>query len=142
MNQAVIFLFLAVLFHSCDPRSQSEKSSPTDQSIKSGAFQIPGEDVDMDLEKVKKGKVLIAYNDCYQCHRMDNPAKGPSFSAIAKRYPIQKQYIELLGRKIISGGSGTWGYPVMGAHPKLSEEEAQAMVWYILSLESYIMNNR
>jgi cytochrome c len=89
----------------------------------------------LDTVLAQKGKVQIAYSDCYQCHREESKAKGPSFSDIAKRYPLQKAYIELLSRKIILGGSGTWGYPVMSAHPKLSEAEAKLMVQYILSLD-------
>ncbi len=98
-------------------------------------YIIEGENEPLDTLLAQKGKVLIAYSDCYQCHREENRAKGPSFSAIAKRYPLQKSYIELLSRKIISGGSGTWGYPVMSAHPKLSETEARSMATYILSMD-------
>lgn len=98
-------------------------------------YVVQGENEPVDTLLAQKGKVFIAYSDCYQCHREENRAKGPSFSDIAKRYPFQKAFIELLSRKIILGGSGTWGYPVMSAHPRLSEAEAQSMVTYILSLD-------
>ena len=96
---------------------------------------IHGEDELIDAAIIKKGEVLVAYSDCYQCHKEESKAKGPSFSSIAQRYPMQQTYIELLARKIISGGSGTWGYPVMSPHPKLSEEDAKTMVAFILSLD-------
>lgn len=136
MKKNLLVLLFALCFHACQPNVPSKEKLDSKLNSTSEPFIIPGEDDDPDPEKIKKGKVLIAYNDCYQCHREDTRAKGPSFLEIAKRYPIQKPYIELLARKIISGGSGTWGYPVMSPHPKLSEEKAQAMVWYIFSLDA------
>lgn len=89
----------------------------------------------MDSALIKKGEVLIAYSDCYHCHKEESKAKGPSFADIAKRYPMQQAYIELLARKIISGGSGSWGYPIMNTHPKIAVQDAETMVVYILSLD-------
>lgn len=98
-------------------------------------FIVPGGDEAVDSSLVNKGEVLVAYSDCYQCHKEESKAKGPSFSDIAKRYPVQEVYLDLLARKIISGGSGTWGYPVMSAHPKINPEDAKAMAAFVLSLE-------
>ncbi|RPA69678.1 cytochrome C [Cyclobacteriaceae bacterium YHN15] len=96
---------------------------------------IPGKDDSLDVELVKSGEVLIAYSDCYDCHRKENRSKGPAFQDIAKRYPIQEVYINHLARKIIHGSTGAWGYPVMDPHPKISMEEAQIMASFILSLK-------
>lgn len=126
-------LILNFLFFSCSPQNLEEKSAPLEK--KKEFFVVPGEDEAIDPELIKKGEVLVAYSDCYQCHKEESKAKGPSFSDIAKRYPIQQVYIDLLARKVISGGSGTWGYPVMSSHPNLSMEDAQMMVTYVLSLE-------
>jgi cytochrome c len=82
-----------------------------------------------------KGKVLIAYSDCYICHKEDQKSVGPAFKDIAKRYPVNKVYIEMLAQKVIIGGSRSWGYPVMSSHPNLSLEDAKMMVTYILSLK-------
>ncbi|MCW3112191.1 MAG: cytochrome, partial [Segetibacter sp.] len=60
---------------------------------------------------------------------------GPAFKDIAKRYPVNKIYIEMLAQKVIRGGSGSWGYAVMDPHPKLSLEDAKTMVSYILSFK-------
>ncbi len=133
-RQVLASLFLII--SACTP-SKTEQNGDSDEFVKKkDVYAISGENEPLDTILVQKGKVLIAYNDCYQCHREDTRAKGPSFLDIAKRYPIQKPYIELLARKIISGGSGSWGYPVMSPHTKLSEEDAQAMVWYIFSLDA------
>lgn len=125
-------LLLGLLI-SCNPKSSDLESSI--QSKPEEFFIIPGEDEFIDPETIKKGQVLVAYSDCYHCHKEESKAKGPSFTDIARRYPIQQTYVDLLAQKIILGGSGTWGYPVMGAHPKLLEEDAKMMVAYILSLE-------
>ena len=97
--------------------------------------QIPGTDDSIPAGIAEKGKVLIAYSDCYTCHKEDKRSVGPAFKDIAKRYPVNKVYIEMLAHKVILGGSRSWGYPVMDPHPKLSFEDSKMMVTYILSLE-------
>nr|MBI1229810.1 cytochrome C [Cytophagales bacterium] len=94
---------------------------------------IAGEDEEVAEDQVKLGEVLIAYSDCYDCHTLESRAKGPSFLDISKRYPIRQVYIDLLARKVISGGTGSWGYPVMSPHPTVSFEDAQTMVTFILA---------
>ena len=96
---------------------------------------IPGNNDSIPEELAQRGKVLIAYSDCYTCHKTDSRAKGPAFEDIAARYPIQKGYIDMLAHRIIAGGSGAWGTPVMLPHPTLSHEDAKVMVSYILSLK-------
>ncbi|WP_425635974.1 c-type cytochrome [Algoriphagus yeomjeoni] len=96
---------------------------------------IEGVDEVLDPELVKRGKVLISYSDCAECHKPDMRAKGPAFQDIAQRYPTSQVYINLLARKVISGGTGSWGSPVMAAHPELTMDDAIAMVSYVLSLE-------
>lgn len=134
MKPGLILTFLSLLFllPFCSPKDEQVIES---SEKKKEFFVVPGEDESIDPEIIKKGEVLVAYSDCYQCHKEESKAKGPSFSDIARRYPMQQAYIDLLARKIISGGSGTWGYPVMGAHPKLSEQDAKMIMAYILSLE-------
>ncbi len=128
------FFFLALSF-SCSQEKATEQEVVISEEKSDEFYVVPGEDEAIDPELIKKGKVLISYSDCDDCHREDTRAKGPSFTDIAKRYPIRQVYIDLLARKVISGGSGVWGYPVMGAHPKLSMDDAKAMVAFILTLE-------
>lgn len=96
---------------------------------------IPGENDTIPEELAQRGKVLIAYSDCYTCHKTDSRAKGPAFEDIAARYPVQAAYVDMLAHRIIAGGSGAWGSPVMLPHPNLSHEKAKTMVYYILSLK-------
>ncbi len=129
-------LILLTVFCSCASKEVEEKSGLDLSGKKEEFFVVQGEDELLDSSLIKKGEVLVAYSDCYQCHREESKAKGPSFQDIARRYPMQQAYIDLLARKVIQGGSGTWGYPVMSSHPKLQLKDAQAMVAFVLSLEN------
>ena len=126
-----IFL-TGVCFFACknEPEQKETARKPVDY-IK----RIPGVDDSIPPELIKKGEVLISYSDCYTCHKKDQKLVGPAFIDIAKRYPANKGYIELLALKIIYGGSRSWGYPAMAPHPNLPLEDAKVMATYILSLE-------
>ena len=95
---------------------------------------IPGPSDPVPAETAGKGEVLIGYSDCYTCHKEDKRSVGPAFADIAKRYPVNKAYIGYLAKKIIKGGSGSWGNAVMTPHPDLSTDDTKIMVSYILSL--------
>lgn len=130
------FVVFCLLLMACgkvnDPGLVQENGTPIKDYIK----PIPGDDEVLDKSLIKKGEVLIAYSDCYDCHKEDSRAKGPAFQDIAKRYPANQIYIDHLARKINSGGSGAWGYPVMSPHPQIKKEDAKAMATFILSLRS------
>lgn len=96
--------------------------------------KIYGKSDSIPAVEARRGEVLIAYSDCRQCHTKSKRAKGPAFEDIAEKYPASKAFIDMLAQKIISGGFGTWGKPVMDPHPHLSQEDAVLMVKYILSL--------
>ncbi len=115
----------------CDTETKQENTRKKKDYIK----QIPGKNDSIPANIAERGEVLIAYSDCYTCHKKYEKAAGPAFKDIAKRYPVNKGYIELLAHKVILGGSGSWGYPVMTPHPNLSLEDAKMMVTYILSLK-------
>lgn len=127
-------LFLVLVF-SCQGKEPSKENIiPPKVGMRDYIKPIPGENEVFDTEIIRKGEVLIAYSDCYDCHKEESRAKGPAFQDIAKRYPANKIYIGHLARKIISGGTGAWGYPVMNPHPQIEKEDAKAMATFILSL--------
>lgn len=133
MNRNFICLILA--FAACTQKTVQESIDTSTQKEKEYIRAIDGDDEELDPEVIKRGEVLISYSDCAECHKTDKRAKGPALLDIAKRYPTKKVYIELLARRVISGGTGSWGSPVMLPHPNLKQEDAKAMVSYILSLE-------
>ncbi len=81
------------------------------------------------------GELLIAKSDCIGCHHKENKIIGPSYQAIAEKYPSNEENIALLAGKIISGGKGVWGTVPMTPHAKITESDAKEMVTYILSLK-------
>ena len=81
------------------------------------------------------GKTLIDGSDCLACHQVHTASAGPSYLEVAQKYgkASDKEVTEIASR-IIKGGSGIWGETQMSAHPQHSQEEAEDMVRYILSL--------
>lgn len=81
------------------------------------------------------GELLIAKSDCIGCHHKENKIIGPSYQAIADKYPSTEENVALLADKIINGGKGVWGPVAMTPHAKITEDDAKQMVTYILSLK-------
>jgi cytochrome c len=125
------FLFAIFYLLGCNHKPEQKITRKTVDYIK----PIPGINDSIPAKVAEKGKVLIAYSDCSICHKEDKKLVGPAFSDIAKRYPVNKIYIDMLAHKVIIGGGGSWGSPAMDPHPKLSFEDAKMMVTYILSLK-------
>jgi cytochrome c len=82
-----------------------------------------------------KGLALIAGSDCLTCHKVAEKNIGPAYQDVAAKYENTDDNVEMLAGKIIKGGSGNWGAIPMTAHANLSEEDAEAMVKYILLLK-------
>lgn len=83
----------------------------------------------------KDGKALIEASDCRTCHKDDAKLIGPSYADVAKKYEASDANIKMLVSKIVKGGQGVWGEIPMVGHPAISEEDAIAMVKYILSMK-------
>lgn len=81
-----------------------------------------------------KGRTLIDGSDCFSCHRIDVRSIGPSYLEVAQKYPNTPQNKTLLASRIVKGSVGIWGEHAMSAHPDFSQEEAELMVDYIMSL--------
>lgn len=84
---------------------------------------------------VQEGRNLVSQSDCLGCHKEDAKLVGPSYLEIANYYEASEANIKMLSEKIMKGGQGAWGSVPMAPHPTVSEQEAQKMVRYILSLK-------
>ncbi len=93
----------------------------------------PANDVTSDPAFIA-GRDLVAKSDCITCHKIDETATGPAYRKVAEKYPNTPENVAMLAEKVIKGGSGNWGSVPMLAHPNLSNEDATAMVKYILML--------
>ncbi|MBN7811541.1 PQQ-dependent sugar dehydrogenase [Algoriphagus sp. H41] len=81
------------------------------------------------------GKNLIEASDCKSCHQYSEKSIGPSYQAVAEKYPNTEANTKYLIDKIINGGAGVWGEHGMAAHPSLPEADVRRMVDYILSMD-------
>ena len=86
------------------------------------------------LAALNIGKNLIESSDCKACHQFNQTSIGPSYEAVANKYPKTEANISMLVGKVINGGSGVWGEHAMSAHPQLSPADAKRMVNFILSM--------
>jgi cytochrome c len=83
---------------------------------------------------IATGKRLIEGSDCLSCHQLNKKSIGPAYVDVAKKYHGDSTVIARLVRKIREGGSGVWGKASMAAHPNLTDEQAHAMLAYIMRL--------
>ncbi len=124
MKKAIIICSIIAVIISCNS-SDSEKNT-TDTSKEITATEDP---------EVAKGLDLVAKSDCFTCHKIVEPFTGPSYEAVAAKYPDNEQVIDSVSKKIITGGAGNWGTIPMTPHPDISEADAKTMIKYILSLK-------
>jgi len=78
---------------------------------------------------------LVGKSDCLTCHKVNDKLIGPSYKEVAAKYEPTEENISMLASKIIKGGKGVWGEVPMTPHPQVSEEDAKAMVKYVLLLK-------
>ena len=85
----------------------------------------------------QKGFDLVTSSKCSTCHLLEGRLTGPSFREIANKYgPATERTVADLSMKIIKGGMGNWGEIYMTPHPQVTEEDAKAMVRYVLLLKN------
>lgn len=76
---------------------------------------------------------LMTQKRCDACHDATAARIGPPYAAIALRHRADKENIvDVLARKIIWGGGGSWGVVPMVPNDTVSLEDARAMVKWIL----------
>ena len=122
MKKIAISFFIFVLLSACSSGS-SEKDKKDEADITK----------DPDYQK---GLALVTQNKCFTCHNIDDPLTGPPYREVAKKYAgASDAMITQLAQKIIKGGNGGWGEVFMTPHPAVSEEDAKAMVRYVLLLK-------
>ena len=80
------------------------------------------------------GMAAVNASDCIRCHGVDRRYVGPAFKRVAARYQGRPDAVEYLAGKIRNGGAGEWGRAIMPRHPQLSEEQAQQMAQWVMSL--------
>lgn len=98
-------------------------------------FDTPKMEKESGGDELPAGAHLIERSDCKSCHNEQVKTVGPAYISIARKYNDSDETIAILAGKVIKGGNGIWGEPMMTPHPALEEAHAQEMVKYILSLD-------
>nr|MBL8456263.1 c-type cytochrome [Zoogloeaceae bacterium] len=79
-------------------------------------------------------EALAKKKNCMACHQVDKKVVGPSYKEVSEKYKGQADAPAMLVEKVIKGGTGVWGKVPMPPNPAVSEDEAKALVGWILSL--------
>lgn len=82
---------------------------------------------------VQADEALAKSKNCMTCHQVDKKVVGPAYKEVAKKYAAKDE--AMLAEKVIKGGKGSWGAVPMPPNPKVTPEEAQKLVKWILSLK-------
>ena len=70
---------------------------------------------------------------CLTCHGVDKRIVGPAFNDVAARYKGQEGIEAKLLEKLRRGGGGVWGPIAMPPNPDLAEEDARALIRWVLA---------
>jgi cytochrome c len=132
MKKTILVMGIVAAMISCG--SNDEKAAGTTDGGNTTTPDNAAADVSQHPD-YKKGLALIGQSDCLTCHKVSEKVIGPSYQEVAQRYAGQAGIEDSLAGKIIQGGAGNWGQIPMTPHPNLSQEDAVAMVKYILLLK-------
>ncbi|HEV8284998.1 MAG TPA: c-type cytochrome [Chitinophagaceae bacterium] len=103
----------------------------------SSSKKVAANDLEINLtDEDKNGIGLIEKGDCFTCHSINDKLIGPSFTLISKKYRATESNLEMLSKKIMTGGSGHWGKIPMTPHSSVSKDEAESIVKYIFTLKN------
>jgi cytochrome c551/c552 len=79
---------------------------------------------------------LLAARRCNACHDAKAALIGPPYVAIAARHRGSgDEAVEVLARKILLGGGGSWGLVPMVPNEHVTLAEARAMARWILEVQ-------
>ncbi len=80
-------------------------------------------------------QALATAKGCMACHDVGAKKVGPSYKEVAKKYAGQKDAETKLVKKVLEGGSGTWGAVPMPANKAMgvTEADAKKLVAWVLS---------
>ena len=122
----LIIFSTALLFTGCGNNADT-KGSATDSTAAKTEEKDP---------RVAAGLELVTKSDCFTCHKLTEYSIGPDYAAIATKYKtITPGTMDSMVTQIIKGGAGRWGAVPMTPHPTMSKEDAEKIVYYIMSIK-------
>ena len=140
MKKILITLAIFIAMIACnsggDKKEGDNKSGENKETTKSGDNKENGATDVTGSPDYQKGLDLVAKDDCTTCHKVDGELSGPGYKQVAQKYQgASEEKLAELAQAIIKGSKGIWGETAMPPHSSLSEEDAKAMVRYILLLK-------
>jgi len=111
----------------------TEKAQPADAM----ATDKPAEVATEAVMTTDDAMMLIADKSyaCLACHQVDTKMVGPGYKEISAKYQGDAAAVDALITKIKNGGVGTWGEMPMPPNATVSDDDAKALVAWILSLK-------
>lgn len=136
MKKIFLSFAVAIVISSCG-NSSSETSGGTGTGDAKATETKDAAADDLSGNPVyQKGLSLVAKSDCLTCHKIDDKLTGPSYRDVANKYAgMPDTIVTHLAGKILKGGNGVWGEAYMTPHAAVSQEDAEAMVKYIMLLK-------
>lgn len=141
MKKAILTMVIAAGLYACgggestETQTQPISNATTEEAAPAPAPEQATPATAEAAAPKKDGQALINGSDCRTCHKDDSKLIGPAYQDVAKKYENNAANVKMLTEKIIQGGQGNWGEIPMAGHPNLSQEDATAMVEYILSMK-------
>ena len=130
MKKVLVTMVAVVALIACgENKDKSAKTDNTNETTNSSTNSLSSN------PDYTKGLALIGKSDCLTCHKANEKNIGPAYKDVAEKYENTEDNVKMLAGKIIKGGSGVWGNIPMTPHPSLSQEDAEAMVKYVLLLK-------
>lgn len=141
MKKAILTMVIAAGLYACgggestETTTQPISNATTEETAPAATTEAAAPATAEAAAPKKDGKALINGSDCRTCHKDDSKLIGPAYQDVAKKYENNAANVKMLTEKIINGGQGNWGEIPMAGHPNLSQDDAAAMVDYILSMK-------
>jgi cytochrome c len=141
MKKAILTMVIAAGLYACgggestETTTQPISNATTEETAPAATTEAAAPATAEAAAPKKDGQALINGSDCRTCHKDDSKLIGPAYQDVAKKYENNAANVKMLTEKIINGGQGNWGEIPMAGHPNLSQDDATAMVEYILSMK-------
>ncbi len=119
-----------IFFSACNGGNTGQPAVPAEQKV--------SEDKNNSNPDYQAGLLLVGQSDCSSCHKVEETLIGPSYRAIADKYPATDEQINRLAQTVIKGvtpETAVWGKLPMAPHPQLLKDDVVKMVKYILLLK-------
>ena len=141
MKKAILTMVIAAGLYACgggestETTTQPISNATTEETAPAATTEAAAPATAEAAAPKKDGQALINGSDCRTCHKDDSKLIGPAYQDVAKKYENNAANVKMLTEKIINGGQGNWGEIPMAGHLNLSQDDAAAMVDYILSMK-------